>query len=285
MGLIYKSEIRLEIYGCLLLARIGLLPLNTKTAYSVLSPVVLSMIWHKSGRYMSFSTLGIPDHCKKKGISWSIHPAILSTCRTVHEEARTVLYGKNGFFFGDFPVGGHSYNRANHESVFLEQGANIFKYNEKDWRRSDGPFLLSNAPFARFLNKIGARNAASLKVVELSVDCRHTGNNALATDLLMRHVPALETLRVFVYHPDEDYDRDEDHVIRDDRDDKEVAIQRFCRTLRDLVRGRSSLEVFDYGGSLFGPIRDLEARPGYSGNIVPLLEERKEVKASDTDSS
>lgn len=223
--------------------------------------------------------LGFPDHYKVRDLSRSIHPAILSTCRTVREEANIVLYGKNEFFFRDVAVGGLSYTRADHESVFLEQCDNIFKYNEKDWGRSDGPFLLSNAPFARFLNKIGARNAASLKVVEFSVDCRHTGNNSLATDLLMRHVPALKTLRILVYHLDKDY------LIRDHFHEKEMAIQHFCSTLRDLARGRFSLEVFDYKGDLFDTFWDLEARPVYLRNSVPLSEEGKKAHTSGTDSN
>ena len=237
------------------------------------------MMWHKLGRYLSFPTLGFPDHYKAKDISRSIHPAILSTCRIVREEARIVLYGENEFFFRDSASGGHSYNRANHKSVFLEQCDKIFKYNEEDWRRSDGPFLFSNAPFARFLNKIGARNAASLKVIEFSVNCRYTGNNALATDLLIRHVPALKTLRLLVYHPNKDY------LVRDHFHEKEMAIQHFCSTLKDLARGRFSLEVFDYKGDLFGTFRDLEARPNYLRNIVPLLEEGKEANASGTGSN
>ena len=226
---------------------------------------------------MSFSTLGIPSHRKKAGNPWSFHPAILSTCSTIYEEARTVLYGENRFLFPDILVTGRSYDRAVHESVFLEQCENLFKYNEKDWWRSDGPFLLQNSPFARFLNKIGARNAASLKVVELMVNCKHSGNNTLTADLLMPHVPALKTLRVFV-----PYLYNEHCDIGDPR---KVGIQNFCRTLADSVRGHSSFEIYDYKGNVFGVARDLEARPEYSMNAVPLSKEQKDLKESGTHSN
>ena len=207
---------------------------------------------------------------------WSFHPAILSTCSTIYEEARTVLYGKNEFRFTDFTVR-YSYTRDEHDSVFLEQCENVFEYNEKDWTRWDGPFLLQKSPLARFLNKIGARNAASLRVVEVMVPCIESGDNGLTADLLMAHVPALKTLRVVVSH--EDFDGS-DHFH-----ERETAIQHFCSTLRDLGRGRFSLEVFDYKGDQFGAVQDLKARPEFSGNVAPLSSEARETNASDTDSN
>ena len=221
-------------------------------------------------------TLGILSHYKEKSHPWSFHPAILSTCRTIHEEARTLLYGKNGFFFVDVLLR-RSYERAKNESLSIEECENIFKYDERDWWRSDGPFLLQNSPLALFLNKIGPRNAASLQVVELMVSCIDSGNHGLTADLLIGHVPALKTLRVFICH--EDYD------ISDHFHEKVVAVQHFCSTLRDSARGRFLLEVFDYKGDLFGAVRDLEARPGYSGDIAPLSREGKEMNASNTDSN
>ena len=233
------------------------------------------------------------DHSNAKGIYRSIYPAIISTCRLVHEEARTVLYANNEFRFTDFPV------YTEHESVFREQCDNIFKYSERDWLRSDGPSLLSKAPIARFLNKIGARNAASLEVVELTVyygtaetlyyptadDWRAASSNALATDLLVCHMPTLKTLRVLVRQYPREYIQHEDADIRARLDRKKLAVQRFCSTLRDLARGRFSLEVFDYKGSHFGAVQELKARPEYSGEFAPLLREGKETNASDTDSN
>ena len=196
------------------------------------------------------------DHSNAKGIYRSIYPAIISTCRIVHEEAKTVLYANNEFRFTDFPVYTGDYR------VFGEQCDNIFKYNERDWLRSDGFLLLSTAPIVRFLNKIGARNAASLKVVELTVYCRYSSNIALATDLLLRHMPALKILRYLVQGYDlHEYD-DRYHLHN-----REVAIQPFCSTMRD---GDFSIEVFDYNDDGFSTIQDLKVRLEYSGNIAPL---------------
>ena len=227
------------------------------------------------------STLGTADHSIGMGICRFVDPAILRTCRFVHEEARTVLYGKNEF---RFTVRGHSYsshNRAKLESVFREQCDDIFKYNERDWLRSDGPFLLSNAPLARFLNKIGARNAASLRVVELLVDCRYVCTSREATDLLVRHMPALKTVRVLL----QGWISYEKDVILDRLHKQDVVTQRFCRTLREMGRGRFSLEVFKNKGDHFRPVQDLEARPEYLGNVAPLSTEGKEMNGSDTDTN
>ncbi|KAM0796659.1 hypothetical protein BDR22DRAFT_892979 [Usnea florida] len=277
-------EIRLDIYEHLLLARVGMLPLNAEAAYSVQSPVELGMVWasergivwwpENRGQDANFPGLGIPKHCETLR---TIYPAIISTCRTVHEEARTVLYGKNAFRIIDCPVSPYEYNRAlAQERVFRYQCDNVFKHesSKNDWRRS-GAFLLSDAPIAHFLNKIGPRNAASVKVLELTVKCKFSGNNPLTADLLMPHFPALKVLRVFVPHACEEC------VIRGR---KKAKIQDFCLILGDSVRGRCLFEVYDYQPYLVGDAPDLEARPEYLMSVVPVLDERDDLMASGTDS-
>ena len=264
-----------------------MLPLKAETAYSVQSPVVLGLVWWSGKQGIvrwpenrtqdaKFPALGIPKHCEALR---TIHPAIISTCRTVHEEARTVLYGKNAFRIIDCLETTYEYIRtlAQDERVFREQCDNVFKHesSENDWRRSEGAFLLADAPIAHFLNKIGPRNAASVKVVELTVKCKYSGNNPLTADLLMPHFPALKVLRVFVPHSCEEC------VIRGP---KKAKIQGFCLMLGDSIRGRCSFEVYDHQPYLVGDAPDFEARPEYLMSVVPVLNNRNDLMASGTDS-
>lgn len=205
-----------------------------------------------------------------------LYPAILSTCRAIHEEATEVLYGKNLF---QFSVPDEANNEIGGNISILEQSENVFKFNNKDWRwRSDGPLLLRDSTFACFLNSIGPGNAASLTAIEFVAP---SGENnkyqfQLMTTLLARHVLGLKFIRVsngFEWRINGDWPRCLAPAGKDEE------LHQICRTLTDLVRGCPSLEEFEYRGSFIKPDSELEAKTGCLGKISRLLEERKAKNA------
>lgn len=205
-----------------------------------------------------------------------LYPAILSTCRAIHEEATEVLYGKNLF---QFSVPYEANNEIGGNISILEQSENVFKFNNKDWRwRSDGPLLLRDSTFACFLNSIGPGNAASLTAIEFVAPSGETNKYQfqLMTKLLARHVLGLKFIRVsngFEWPMDGDWPRCLAPAGKDEE------LHQTCRTLTDLVRGCPSLEEFEYRGSFIKPDSELEAKTGCLGKISRLLEERKAKNA------
>ncbi|CAD6578744.1 MAG: hypothetical protein ASARMPRED_008826 [Alectoria sarmentosa] len=184
------TEIRLEIYGYLLLASATFVSEASKTTSSdrdlALSiEVVIDLYSSKPGAVRL-------AHNLSEALPWRCYPAIISTCGAIYEEATEVLYGKNVFQFR-LPENG------SWDCSILEQCENIFKYNGKEWW-DFGPCLLTEFPLANFLNRIGPRNAASLKAIELVTSYCDFGNYRfrLAARLLAYGVPGLKFIRVFI---------------------------------------------------------------------------------------
>ena len=219
-------------------------------------------------------------HNPSEALPWRCYPAIISTCGAIYEEATEVLYGKNVFQFR-LPENG------SWDCSILEQCENIFKYNGKEWW-DFGPCLLTEFPLASFLNRIGPRNAASLKAIELVTSYCDFGNYRfrLAARLLAYGVPGLKFIRVFI----------DDMVICKmeplnltggnvfcngilmTRAKQKKQLQSLCRRLTELVRGCPLLEEFYYKSDDFSLVSNLKAKPKYLGEISQMLKERKEKK-------
>lgn len=219
-------------------------------------------------------------HSLSEDFPGRFYPAILSTCGAIFEEATEVLYGKNVFQFR-LP------ENESWDCSILEQCENIFKYNGKEWW-DYGPSQLTEFPLASFLNRIGPRNAASLKAIELVTSRCDLGNYRfrLAARLLAYGVPGLKSIRVF-----------NDHMgtckmepmnltgggffcsgITLTLAKQEEQLQSLCRRLTELVRGCSLLEDFYYKSDSSNTVSNLKAKPEYLGEILQLLKARKEKK-------
>ena len=170
----------------------------------------------------------------------------------------------------------------------LKQCSNIFKHNDQEWRKC-GPPQLINSVVACFLNKIGARNAVSLKAMYLVADCCDVAiyQFQLLSILLERGLLRLRMIGVFVKskliskggHIRFDMSELNDSVGKMTRAAQEKELQSFCRTLTTLVRGCPSLEEFDYRGDGFNAVPDLEASMEYLGELFQVLRKRKAKKA------
>lgn len=217
-----------------------------------------------------------------ENISWHFHPAILSTCRVVHEEATATLYGENVFQFEENGAD----EEGNQDCSIPEQCENIFKYNVEDWRQADKFTQLKDSTFACFLNRIGHRNAAGLKAVKfvgIPSDIGRYGFN-LKANLLKRHLLGLKHIKFSVItrpiirlQIKQRYDGGAGH--RQLFPNRDMELHRICRMLTELVRGCPSIEEFEYRGSGFKTIADLETKPEYWGKLLELLKERKKKKA------
>lgn len=181
--------------------------------------------------------------------SFRIYSAILSTCKAIHDEATSLLYEKNVFCFN---VPNDAKNKAALVSSISEQCNSIFSYKDKDWQE-EGPQLLKDSMFACFLNRIGARNAASLKALRF-----HARESDVARyqfyvvgKLLERHVPRVQSIMVNV-HDMSLYERIKIGAAYIwQRVDMENELRQLCHALTQLVRGCPSLEDFDYIGNGF----------------------------------
>ena len=274
----WNSEIRLEIYGYLLLASATFVSDASETTASDRD---LALPIRVVTDLLSYNVvaLGIA-HNHSEAFSWHFYPATLSTCGAIYEEAREVLYGKNVF---QFRLPENEY----FDLSLLEQCENIFKYNGKEWY-DYGPWYLTRFSLASFLNKIGPRNAASLKAIELVTD-RYSIDIyefPLAARLLAYGALGLKSLRVFVnrmgtYQMEPmnlgvsgfDYS-----VTKLSRAKQEEQLQGLCRILTKMVRGCPLLEDFSYGGDAFNIVSNLKAKPEYLEEILQLLKARKEKK-------
>lgn len=264
----------------LLSASTACLPQASETSYSGLDlavPICWAFAtWYKVER-VKRSRVGVSRRFLENN-SWHFHPAILSTCRIVHEEATGTLYGENVFQFEENGEVG------NQECSIPEQCENIFKYNDEDWRQADWPTQLKDSAFARFLNRIGPRSAAGLKAVKfvgLSHDIGSYGFN-LKANLLKRHLPGLIKFSVITrpilgLQLRQRYPAGAGHILI--IPNRDMDLYRLHRILTELVRGCPSIEEFEYRGSGFETVADLETKPEYWGELLELLKERKKKKA------
>ncbi|KAI4156692.1 MAG: hypothetical protein L6R39_001058 [Caloplaca ligustica] len=123
-----------------------------------------------------------------------LYPGILSTCRTIWEEARPILYGQHIFCFG-FPLMHRSRNVKCQE--VKKACRDLMSYPIDDWSTAM-PVAVRNSRFAAFLRKIGAHNSSLLRRVELrSYVPSGRGSEAvkeviLATKLCVKHLPNLQ---------------------------------------------------------------------------------------------
>lgn len=275
----------IEIYEYLLVAPKALSPAPEPMIYIHLDPMLAVEFQREVLKPSDLRNDGSFEHKRP----WRLHPSILSTSRAVLEEATIVLYGKNTF---QFVMPCHTHDQVNWDCHIPEQCEKVFQYNDDNWRRSDGPFLLKDSGFACFLNAVGTRNAASLKTIQLTARGCDVGRyqSLLIANLLQRHVPELRRISILINNDPmmriEPTDFDDDganyrtvlsplHCTN-----KEEELKQLCRTLTNLVRGCPSLEHFEYRGFSFQAVSDLETKPEYLGDLFQLLKERKEKKAS-----
>ena len=279
--LIVRPEIRLQIYGYLLLT-VQSVSLASKTPYSRLSPILIIEHRNKRPGGIKPSTVAVP-WSSWQAVPFRTYSAILSTCKAVHDEAISLLYEKNVFNF-------YLPNEAKDEAAIApslsEQCDNVFKYEDNSWQQ-EGPLLLKDSTFACFLHRIGPRNAASLKAIIFHAKDGDIGRYQFSVvgSLLERHVPNVKFVRfnvtqMRIYVP----------RINSTRVDTEEELKRLLRVLTDLVRGCSSLEEFDFvgegfpydiwlpnGDRKFVSFREKSQHP-YLREIVRMLKERKERK-------
>ncbi len=178
-------------------------------------------------------------------VPFRTHSAILSTYKAIQEEATSLLYEKNVFCFN---VPDNAKNEAVLVSSISEQCNSIFNYKGKDWQE-EGPQLLKDFEFAGFLNRIGARNAASLKAIQFCAEDRHVRSYQfyVVGKLLERHVPNVQSIMVFVYdmrlYKLFQINGAASFWTSVNMDDD---FKQLCRALTELVRVCPSLEDFDY---------------------------------------
>ena len=204
----------------------------------------------------------------------SLYPAILSTCKTVHGEATEILYGDNTF---DFTSHYYSYRDANEwDFDIAEQCKNVFKYDDKNRRRLDGHLVLRELALFRFLNMIGARNAASLRAIAFHTSRRNVDMSQfqVVANLLERHLVGLKSIVII------DRPRTSPFSVNEEKEFKHL-----CRRLTDLGGECRSLESFHCLGGDFDSVPDLEAKAEYLGELVQLLKARKEKKAPQLEST
>lgn len=252
---------------------------------SIPGPVLPITLRYKIVEGSKPSTVGLV-YDLLKSISWSFYPAIISTCRVIHEEATAVLYGKNFFQFWVPCQTGHS--ALSWDVSIVEECENVFKHNDKDWR-TRGPPHLTNSVLTCFLNRIGARNAASLKAMCLVADCWDVAlyQFQLMISLLEREVLSLKMIGVFVRNMTTCKRR---RIYSNMggislgmrpwiRAAQRKEFQSFCHSLTTLVRECPSLEEFDFGGDDFNAVPDVEVKLEYLGELFQVLKKRKAKKA------
>ena len=136
-------------------------------------------------------------------------PAILQTCKTIHDEAAPILYGQNAFYVSlpDLCTRTALDTTDPAEELRLRsQCLWLFGYREVAWPTLF--FEMQASLFARFLHRIGKENAASLRTlrfVALDDDCvgykdGPTIGKAMNVvfQLLHIHVPGLRDLSVIL---------------------------------------------------------------------------------------
>lgn len=138
-----------------------------------------------------------------------LDPAILRTCQKVHDEAAPVLYGKNAFYFSLPDSCTRVYLRKTepaHELRLRSQCLWLFGYREHSWHTL---FLEMQASlFARFLHRIGRKNAARLTTLRFLIENPDWGEYdagltvgqavTVVMQLLKIHVSGLQDLGVFL---------------------------------------------------------------------------------------
>lgn len=195
------TELRLEIYEYLLIP-CGSEPqgIQIKMRYPTLWPIhmrVSGLVGSRRARHSQpFLSSWIP-----LGLSL----AILRTCKKIHDEAATILYGKNDFHL-TVP------DRYTRETLSSTEPAGelwlrsqclwLFGYREDAWDKLF--YEIQFSLFARFLYKIGKENATRLRTLRISIEQKpmYQGENSLVIDqttnvvmqLLKLHVPGLRDL-------------------------------------------------------------------------------------------
>ena len=246
------------------------LPQIHDTSYSCLARVVSLVVYDRtSGDGSTPSRLRTRSPC-------FLYPAILSTCKSVHGEATAILYGDNTFKCW---IHHYSYFEPNEwDFDVAEQWKMVFKYDDKNRGGLDSRLLLRKAAFFCFLNRIGPRNAASLKAI--AVEIPHYNNDMnqfqLVANLLERHLLGLKSIVVIgSWHRP----RTSPLSVNEGKEFKQL-----CRILTNFVRGCRSLESFHYRGGDFDSVPDLE-KSECLGELGQLLKERKEKKAPQLEST
>lgn len=191
---------------------------------------------------------------------------MLSTCKAIHGEATSLMYEKNVFNFG---LPNHAKDEAALARRLSEQCNRIFGYKDQDWR-AEGPPLLKDSTFACFPNRIGARNAASLKAILFHATYSDVGRYqfSVAGRLLERHVPNIKFIRFDVsamrlYEVSSRMPSPMNWTEQHDIPfpliaiDADKELKRLCHTLTELVRGYPSLEELDCCGKGFTNRRKL----------------------------
>ena len=285
--LIVHAEIRLQIYGFLLLT-VQSVSLASRTPYNHLSPVLNVEHREKRPGGMKPSTVSVSwSSCEL--VPFRTYSTILSTCKAIHDEATSLLYEKNVFCF-DVP--NNAKNEAALASSISEQCDNVFNYKDGDWHEK-GPQLLKDSAFACFLNRIGARNAASLKAIKFHAQDGNVGRYQfhVVGKLLQRHVRNVQSIMINV-HDMRVYTISKINGAASMwiRVDTGEDLKQLCRALTELVRGCPSLEDFDCVGSGFPDrlklssdmVKDLGSQDKsqhlYLQEAMSIVKERKQRK-------
>lgn len=245
---------------------------------------------------MKPSTVAVPwSSCQP--LPFRTHTAILFTCKTVHDEATSLLYEKNVF---NFRLPDHAENEAALARSLSEQCNSLFSYKDQSWQ-AEGPPLLKDSTFACFLNRIGARNAASLKAILFHATQDDVGRYQFAVvgRLLKRHVPDIRFVKFNVATIREwEFPERMPPPMRGrwlhatpypmTRVNIGKELTRLCGVLTEVIRGCPSIEDFDYSGGAFSSLREQLKGSGkavrfqgqgshlYIQEARRMLEERKE---------
>lgn len=195
MALFIHTEIRLEIYGYLLVAY----PSRLRPRKSI--RVVLECEWHKDQWKMTaiLNTGAIRNPGSRSGDCDSIGltPQILRTCKAIYREATPMLYSENIFQFQprrDYDLMDDGFPKDNLEALCREFHPNPAV--PLIGRQFETPIF---SILAVFLRQIGQRNAASLKMLMFFTEKQYYTSYAqkagraikVVTQLLKYHVPGL----------------------------------------------------------------------------------------------
>lgn len=190
-----SSETRLEIYRYLLIARPSRAPSKEKASRGVLLAIRCAWPTHRK-KIIAFKW----SRCDPaKAASTGIAPQILGTCKTVHREGISVLYGENVFSFwlAKGLLSNPSYPGLQTLEALCQR---IYQNPAGDW---DDEFhgALDYSTFPIFLRTIGKQSTASLKKLIFGAGEHADAQNAgwaiqVVTQLLKYHVPSLRQVKI-----------------------------------------------------------------------------------------
>lgn len=136
-------------------------------------------------------------------------PAILRTCKEIHDEAAPILYSRNVFYFpipDQFRTAGFTRAGPAEELRLRSQCLWLFGYRDEAWHTLF--FEIQASMFARFLHMIGKENAARLTTLRFLLGDPTTDGGRygpktgqvmkVVMQLLYMHVPGLRDLNMLL---------------------------------------------------------------------------------------